>query len=169
MTEKQLHPTWELEILEGKSALILTACPGTKGVDLTSSLQQLKAQGAQAVMTALTVAEMKKAQVSELPQKVQALGMLWVHLPIEDNDVPSDTFMSSWNTNEAKLKEIVAKGGKIAIHCMGGSGRTGLLAAHLLLDLGWDLDKIKKEVQLLRPTAFTKAKQLAYINKFATE
>jgi protein-tyrosine phosphatase len=50
---------------------------------------------------------------------------------------------------------------------MGGSGRTGLFAAHLLLEKGWDLDKIVQEVQALRPGAFTKPIQVEYINGVA--
>lgn len=37
------HPTWQLDLDSG--ALVLTPCPGTKGVDLQTSLQQLKRAG----------------------------------------------------------------------------------------------------------------------------
>ncbi|MGR5542522.1 phosphatase, partial [Vibrio campbellii] len=58
-------------------------------------------------------------------------------------------------------------GGKVAMHCMGGSGRTGLFAAHLLLEKNWPLDKIISEVQALRPGAFTKPVQVDYIQSVA--
>ncbi len=45
------HPTWQLDVEQG--ALILTPCPGTKDASLQNSLEQLKAQGVQAVVTAL--------------------------------------------------------------------------------------------------------------------
>ena len=61
------------------------------------------------------------------------------------------------------------QGGKLVLHCMGGSGRTGMLAAHLLLELGWDLDTIKKEVKVLRPGAFTKPVQIEYIDQVAAK
>jgi protein-tyrosine phosphatase len=159
------HPTWELEILEGKSALILTPCPGTKEADLNSSLKQLKAQGVQAVVSAIKLAEMDKKGVAELPQAIQALDMAWFHLPIEDDSIPDQAFAEKWKQVSPELHKIINSGGKLALHCMGGSGRTGLLAAHLLLELDWDLEKIKSEVKALRPNAFTKDCQIEYIEQ----
>ncbi len=55
------------------------------------------------------------------------------------------------------------------MHCMGGSGRTGLLAAHLLLEKGWELQNIITQVQSLRPGAFTKDVQVEYIKQFVNQ
>jgi protein-tyrosine phosphatase len=52
---------------------------------------------------------------------------------------------------------------------MGGSGRTGLLAAHILLERGWDLDTIKARVQALRPGAFTKPVQIDYVGQLVAK
>ncbi|EMY8516756.1 dual specificity protein phosphatase family protein, partial [Vibrio cholerae] len=57
------------------------------------------------------------------------------------------------------------RGEKVALHCMGGSGRTGLLAAHLLLEKGWPLESIITQVQALRPGAFTKEVQVQYVHQ----
>ncbi len=167
MTHSTIHPTWELQILEGQSALVLTPCPGTKEADLSASLAQLKAQGVQAVVSALSFAEMAEAGVAQLPQQSKELGMAWFHLPIEDDQAPGEEFASQWEQVSPNLHNIVNQGGKLALHCMGGSGRTGILAAHLLLELGWDLERIKSEVKALRPGAFTKPLQIEYINQFA--
>ncbi|MBT2979551.1 dual specificity protein phosphatase family protein, partial [Vibrio anguillarum] len=67
------------------------------------------------------------------------------------------------------LHQALAKGDKIAMHCMGGSGRTGLLAAHLLLEKGWELQNIITHVQSLRPGAFTKDVQVEYIKQFVNQ
>ena len=163
------HPTWELEILEGQSALVLTPCPGTKETGLSSSLEQLKAQGVQAVVTALEFDEMAKAGVSELPEQTKELGMTWFHLPIADDCAPGEDFALEWKQISPELHKIVNQGGKLVLHCMGGSGRTGMLAAHLLLELGWDLDTIKTEVKALRPGAFTKLVQIEYIDQVAAK
>ena len=45
------HPTWQLDLETG--ALVLTPCPGTKGVELQASLEQLKAQGVEAIWFSL--------------------------------------------------------------------------------------------------------------------
>jgi protein-tyrosine phosphatase len=159
------HPTWELEIVEGYSALILTPCPGTKKADLSSSVKQLKTQGVQAVLSAIELAEMDKKGVSALPLQIQKQGMAWFHLPIEDDSIPDQAFAEKWQQVSPELHKIIKRGGKLALHCMGGSGRTGLLAAHILLELGWNLDRVKSEVKALRPNAFTKACQIEYIEQ----
>ena len=169
MTHPTIHPTWELKILEGQAALILTPCPGTKETGLSASLKQLKAQGGQAVVTALEFDEMAKAGVSELPEQIKDLGMAWFHLPIEDDCAPGEEFASEWQRVSPELHKIIDQGGKLVLHCMGGSGRTGMLAAHLLLELGWDLEMIKSEVKALRPGAFSKPLQIEYIDQIAAK
>lgn len=155
------HPTWELKVDDG--ALVLTPCPGTKGCGLTESLLQLKQQGVAAVVTAINAQEMASKDVSDLGQQVQALGMEWHHIEIEDDCAPGEGFASKWQQSSPLFHQHIKDGHKIAMHCMGGSGRTGLLAAHLLLEKEWPLDTIISDVQALRPGAFTKAVQVDYI------
>lgn len=161
------HPTWELPLGQQEGALILTPCPGTKQVELETSLQQIKQQGAKAVVTALNAKEMEAAGVAQLPEVVTKLGMQWYHLPIEDDCAPEADFDKQWSQVSPELHDILKADGKIAIHCMGGSGRTGLLAAHLLLEKQWSLASIKQQVQELRPGAFTKQVQIDYIDQVA--
>lgn len=161
------HPIWELKVSDNMATLVLTPCPGTKGTELKASLEQLKALGVEAVVTALDSDEMEKAGVAELSALTQELGMGWFHQPIEDDCAPGDDFDVRWQEISPKVQAILDKGGKVALHCMGGSGRTGLLAAHLLLERGWKLDTIKSEVKALRPGAFSKQVQIDYINAVA--
>ncbi|MGP8308960.1 cyclin-dependent kinase inhibitor 3 family protein [Vibrio sp. YIC-376] len=159
------HPTWQLELESG--ALVLTPCPGTKDVALQASLEQLKEQGVQAVVTALDNTELAAKNVSELGAITQQLGMKWFQIEIEDDCAPDDAFAAKWQQASPELHAILAQGGKVAMHCMGGSGRTGLFAAHLLLEKEWALEDIVREVQALRPGAFTKPVQVEYIERVA--
>ena len=161
------HPTWQLDVENG--ALVLTPCPGTKGVELEASLAQLKEQGVEAIVTALDDAELASKDVSELGAKVQQLGMQWFQIEIEDDCAPGAEFAAKWQAASPELHKIVDNGGKVAMHCMGGSGRTGLFAAHLLLEKQWKLEDILREVQALRPGAFTKPVQVEYITAVAAK
>ncbi|KLN64498.1 phosphatase [Vibrio sp. VPAP30] len=161
------HPTWQLDVENG--ALVLTPCPGTKGVELEASLAQLKEQGVEAIVTALDDAELASKDVSELGAKAQQLGMQWFQIEIEDDCAPGAEFAAKWQAASPELHKIVDNGGKVAMHCMGGSGRTGLFAAHLLLEKLWKLEDIVREVQALRPGAFTKPVQLEYITAVAAK
>ncbi|MGR5069921.1 MULTISPECIES: cyclin-dependent kinase inhibitor 3 family protein [Vibrio] len=159
------HPTWQLDLEAG--ALVLTPCPGTKGVELQDSLKQLKDQGVQAVVTALDNSELAAQDVSALGEITQQLGMKWFQIEIEDDCAPDEGFAAKWQQASPELHAILAQGGKVAMHCLGGSGRTGLFAAHLLLEKGWPLEDIVREVQALRPGAFTKPVQVEYIERVA--
>ncbi|WP_394245401.1 cyclin-dependent kinase inhibitor 3 family protein [Vibrio astriarenae] len=155
------HPTWQLDLEKG--ALILTPCPGTKETELDASLAQLKEQGVEAIVTALDDAELASKDVAALGEKTQALGMQWFQIEIEDDCAPGAEFAAKWQAASPALHAVVDNGGKVAMHCMGGSGRTGLLAAHLLLEKEWSLETIFEQVKALRPGAFTKPVQIDYI------
>ena len=161
------HPTWELPIDDNKAALVLIPCPGTKEVSLNDSIEQLKSQGVTIIVTALSSKEMQDSGVGNLPEVIESAGLRWIHAPIEDDVAPNKDFQTRWNHCSPMLLQALANGKKIAMHCMGGSGRTGLLAAHLLLEKGWELREIITHVQALRPGAFTKSVQVKYIHKFA--
>ncbi|MFT6926086.1 MAG: protein-tyrosine phosphatase [Psychromonas sp.] len=166
MKNTMTHPTWELP-LKDNGALILMPCPGTKQVTLLDSLKQLKSQGVTVIITAISQAEMQAKNVGDLGDLAATLGIQWLHLPIEDDCVPDHTFQQDWQKNSKALHARLARGEKIAMHCMGGSGRTGLLAAHLLLERDWALDEIIARVQALRPGAFKKADQIDYVRQLA--
>ncbi len=161
------HPTWELSIQPNGAALVLTPCPGTKGVSLVDSIKQLKAQGVTAIVTALSISELEDCGMEALPIETQKQGMHWFNAPIEDDCAPDESFLAQWKTFSTFLHTALNSGEKAALHCMGGSGRTGLLAAHLLLERDWPLERIIQEVQSLRPGAFTKPSQTAYITEFS--
>ena len=103
--------------------------------------------------------------MSALGELTQQLGMKWFQIEIEDDCAPGEEFAAKWSQVSPELHAILAQGGKVAMHCMGGSGRTGLFAAHLLLEKDWALEDIVREVQALRPGAFTKPVQVEYIER----
>ncbi|REG77584.1 cyclin-dependent kinase inhibitor 3 family protein [Marinomonas pollencensis] len=163
------HPTWELPLPDTEAGLVLTPCPGTKDASLSDSIAELKKQGVMAIVTALSLEEMQDRGVASLPEEVEQAGLKWFHLPIEDDCAPGADFIAKWQQASPELHQTIKKGQKIALHCMGGSGRTGLLAAHLLLEREWPLEQIISEVQALRPGAFTKQVQVQYIQQFANQ
>lgn len=163
------HPTWSLPVEDNSASLILTPCPGTKGLSLQESIEQLKAQGVTVVVTALSNEEMHEKGVAKLPQVVKQAGLQWFQTVIEDDCAPDETFSARWEQVSPYLHNALAKGDNIAMHCMGGSGRTGLLAAHLLLEKGWELNDIIHSVQSLRPNAFTKDVQVEYIQQMVNQ
>jgi protein-tyrosine phosphatase len=161
------HPTYELPVDD--SALLLMPCPGTKGPGLQASLEQLRDQGVKAIVTLITDEEMKEKNVTTLGTNAGELGIRWYHFSIEDDRVPDENFATGWAEASPELHQVLKDGGKVAIHCMGGSGRTGMVTAHLLLEKGWELTQIVQIVKYLRPGAYTAPGQLEYVESIATK
>jgi ADP-ribosyl-[dinitrogen reductase] hydrolase len=63
--------------------------------------------------------------------------MKWVHLLIRDVLVPDAKFEAPWATAGLELRECLQRVGSILVHCRGGLGRTGTIAARLLVELAW--------------------------------
>jgi ADP-ribosyl-[dinitrogen reductase] hydrolase len=58
-------------------------------------------------------------------------------LPIPDKCAPDEAWLNHWLTLRHELKTLLASSGKILIHCKGGFGRTGTVAALILMDHGY--------------------------------
>ena len=91
-------------------------------------------------------------------------GAAWFQLPVEDDCAPEAPFAAAFANHKADLLARLAAGQTLAIHCRGGSGRTGLMAAILLLESGYAPTKVKSLVQGLRPKALTLAPHVDYLN-----
>lgn len=155
------HPYDEL-VLEGSAALLFTPCPGTKGKALDASLLTLKQAGASAIITLMPTEEMERNAVTDLPERCAELELAWFQCPIEDEHAPLADFASAWQQHGPAVHQLLKDGKKIAIHCKGGSGRTGLMAAQIMLERGIDKAQVKQRIQALRPNALTLVPHLTY-------
>jgi len=157
------HP-FEILALENGAKLLFTPCPGTKSVNLEESIKQLKQNGTSMLITLMFDKEMVENNVSSLDEVCHQHQVTWLQLPIIDDEAPGEIFESRWEKLKPIILEELNSKGKVAVHCKGGTGRTGTVIALLLLELGWPVNKIIKEVQSVRPKALKIKKQLAYLN-----
>jgi protein-tyrosine phosphatase len=158
------HPFDRLPLAAG-GALLFTPCPGTKDVDLATALDQLRQTGAAAVITLMPEDEMARFGADTLPTACAQRGLTWFHLPVEDDAAPAAPFETRWSAQRQAVHRLLDGNATVAIHCRGGSGRTGLMAAILLLERGHDLDQAVAMVQGLRPNALKQPAQRAYLVK----
>lgn len=158
------HPYDKLTLASG-AALIFTPCPGTKATTLDDAVLTLREAGAQALITLMPADEMAKFAASSLPGCCADYGIRWFHLPVEDDHAPDDRFTMAFATHKQALLSLLEQQGTIAIHCRGGSGRTGFMAAILLLESGMDRDDVFHEVRGLRPHALKMPVHLDYLEK----
>lgn len=158
------HPFDTLTLPNG-TTLIFTPCPGTKDSSVGDALQALREGGADAVATLLSDAELASLTVPTLGAEVSKQALAWFQLPIEDDAEPCEIFEKMWTDAKGDIFRLFNTGKTIAIHCKGGSGRTGLMAAILLLESGEKWSEVQSLIQSVRPKALTHAAHLHYLNK----
>jgi ADP-ribosyl-[dinitrogen reductase] hydrolase len=152
----------------------LTFCPGKKHLgahegqwdrDLDADLAVIRQSGAEAVVTLMEGAELVSVHVppAELSSKVAGLGLEWHLLPISDTGIPNSGFEDLWTYSGLRLRDRLRQGGKIVIHCLGGLGRTGTVAARLLIELGESPENAIRSVRAARPGSIENTTQENYV------
>lgn len=163
------HPYDILGVPGCPGRLIFTPCPGTKDTSLASALDTLRGAGAEALITLMPGEELRLNQADALSALCAERNLEWFHLPVADEQVPLDDFDAAWAQSRARIHELLDQGRSIAIHCKGGSGRTGLIAAHILIDRGLPRAEAVALVQALRPKAIQHPAHVAWIEQFDAE
>lgn len=158
------HP-FDTLLLPGNRSFIFTPCPGTKETTIKSALNALKQAGADAVVTLLSDAEIEALSVTGLGDEAEQQGLLWIQLPIEDDEEPGEAFQKAWEEQKETLFDLLSGGKTMAIHCRGGSGRTGLMAAILLMESGGNWQDVKSRIQSVRPKALSHPAHISYVKK----
>jgi ADP-ribosyl-[dinitrogen reductase] hydrolase len=131
--------------------------------DLELDLKVVRDWGAQALVSLIEDYEFELLGVPELPEKTENLGIRWFHLPIVDVGIPDERFEEEWETTGKELRRILADGGRIVLHCRGGLGRTGTIAARLLVEFGVDPRAAIAKVRQARPGAIQTREQEEYV------
>jgi ADP-ribosyl-[dinitrogen reductase] hydrolase len=150
----------------------ITFCPGKKQAsamtgawdrDLGIDLDALREWGAAAIITLIEEHEFKSLGVQKLGQEVVGRHMDWLHLPIEDVSVPGPEFEAAWRQQGEGIRARLRNGFDVVVHCKGGLGRAGTVAARLLIELGWEPSEAIRAIRQVRPGAIETAGQQAYV------
>lgn len=139
------------------------AATGAWARDLDLDLQAIAAWGAKLVLTLVEPAELRALAVPQLGHEVQARGMDWRHLPIADFSVPGAVFEAQWRIDGRHLRNLLRQGQDVLVHCKGGLGRAGMIAARLLVELGMPADDAIRQVRRARHGAIETPAQLALV------
>lgn len=157
----------------GAGRIGLVSCPGRNDPqasgggwarDLATDLDAIRAWGAAAVVTLVTAEELALLGVAAMGREVTARGMAWIHLPIADMTVPDAAFERAWRDAAGpRLHGLLAAGRDIVLHCRAGLGRTGMIAARLLVETGTPPDAAIRAIRTARPGTIETPAQEGYV------
>jgi ADP-ribosyl-[dinitrogen reductase] hydrolase len=161
-------------IRDGRGAIGLTFCPGKKhqglysgswSRDLSTDLQTIQAFGAKTLVTLMESEELDQVNVPVglLGSWAKDFGLEWHHLPIKDVGIPDDRFEDLWTYSGLRLRNTLARGEKIVVHCRGGLGRTGTVAGRLLVEFGDEPEAAIQKIRAARQGCIETAAQERYV------
>ncbi len=146
----------------------MTICPGRqdRDRDLEADLDRLRAEGVDRLLCLSTEAEMDWAGVPDLGSRAEAFGLDYRWLPVPDQGTCS---LSEAVDLVRWCREGLERGESVVITCMGGLGRSGMVAACTLVDLGASPAAAIASVRAARgPRALETSAQEELVSTFAT-
>ncbi|MGW9820300.1 ADP-ribosylglycohydrolase/protein-tyrosine phosphatase [Methylorubrum extorquens] len=157
----------------GFGSIGITFCPGKVQLegatgswsrDLTTDIRAISDWGATALVTLIEGHEIEALQVGGLEVECRRHGIEWFHLPIPDVSTPTDEFEAAWATIGEGLRSRLRNGFNVVVHCKGGLGRAGTIAARLLVELGADPEDAIQRVREARPGAIETVEQERHVH-----
>lgn len=150
------------DIVNAPGRLALSIAPGKQDEDssaiwerdLDVDLKRLKDElNITKLICLLEDAELSQLGIPDLLEKANACGIQTQHFQVDDEGKPESL---------AEMKEVVhfatdaiQAGESILIHCKGGRGRTGMMAAAILVEQGYTPDEAIDLVKQHRKGALT--------------
>ncbi len=166
------HPLLIAELEAGAGVVGVTLCPGKQCAalagyrwerDLLADVEAIRRWGASAVVTLIESSEFGPLHVEGLPAAVAAAGLEWHHLPVTDVQPPDGRFEGRWWYAGARLREWLRAGERVLVHCRGGLGRAGSVAARLLVEFGCAPEEAMRRVRAARPGAIETVEQERWV------
>lgn len=133
LTNQSRFQTFPLPVARGRLHLMPHPWPEP------ACFEQLAAEGIQRVVSLLRTGEAGALGLANEATWCQNAGMAFVQLPVADHQTPTD--MNAFARLASDCHHALQAGQDVAVHCYAGIGRTGLLAAAILMREGLGVDQ----------------------------
>lgn len=151
----------------------MLACPGIQRgpflrafeepAYLRGDLIDVRNWGADILVSLVQRTELELLRLDRLPVVAEELGLIWYHMPIPDFQAPDPVFEERWRDKGDVIRECLVHGGAVALHCLAGMGRTGTVAARLLIEFGIEPEAAIRRVREARPGTIQSVDQELYL------
>lgn len=149
----------ELRLGEKRGRIGITFAPGKWQPDamtgawkraLCADLDRIAEWNAATVVTLIDREEIDTLRIEGLGVGVRERNIEWHHWPIADYSVPDAGFEAMWPERSQRLRSQLECGLNVLIHCKGGLGRAGMIAARLLVEMGMSPQQAIERVRAAR-------------------
>ena len=128
-----------------KGKIFLTCFPGREGANITykesifiKNLTNFSNLGCNTILSLVEDLEFEKlCDKKDFVRSIYSKNIKWMHMPIQDLKAPDRQFNAKWETTKVLLKNELIDGKNIVLHCRGGKGRAGTIAAILLIEFNY--------------------------------
>jgi len=162
-----------IELVKGKYVLPgrlgITLLPGRKDYNrkIREDMATMRNKGVTHVVTLIMGDEFAQYGVDDLLENYREGGFTVRHFPIKDQRIPTVRHvmeLMEW------MDDIIQQGNTILVHCVGGLGRAGLVAACYLIYRGQTPEDAIAEVRRVRSARAVETKvQEEFVYQFARE
>lgn len=115
------------------------------------------------LVTLIGADELERIGAESLRRTCADLGLAWAHCPIADMQVPRAPFELAWGTFSPEVHLRLDSAETVVLHCRAGLGRTGTIAARILVERGIDAGAAIALVRKYRPGAIETPEQEAWV------
>jgi protein-tyrosine phosphatase len=147
--DSQTSPIRVIKIVSANEAggwVAISLAPGKKTMgtyvhwdrDLETDLNRLKELGVMTLVPFLTDNELKRLKISNLVEAATAYGFTVLRFPFRDGGIPEN--MAKTVQFVTDVIERFYEGERLLMHCNGGLGRAGTMAACVRIALRLDAD-----------------------------
>lgn len=157
----------------------MTFAPGMKAYspdgswdrDLEADLGRLKTRyHADSLVTLLERSEFEEFGIPDLLERARQAGLEVIHFPIVDVSTPRKSQSEEYATLVRRIVDRLREGKTVVTHCRGGLGRTGTVAASVLVALGRPADEAIGIVRKVRSKRSVETQgQEEYVRRFERE
>lgn len=153
----------------GGGAVVTMGFPGLAfGIDgaqyldperMAATLAHPALEGCRLLALLVEPEEAPEGAVAQLSRACQARGMRLVQLPIEDYAAPSADFAAAWAALAPEIAAALAPGAALGLACHYGAGRSGMIAAGVLIDRGMPAEEAVATLRAQFPDSVESAVQ----------
>ena len=133
---------------------------------LSDDVAAWRKEGIEVVVSALTPDEIDNFQLGEEDAALHASGLEPIAFPIPDRGTPAS--MEASHGVLRRILELLNKGKHVGIHCRQGIGRSGMIAAMVLVLAGVGTSQAWKRIELARGCPVPETpEQKSWVERFA--